>query len=93
MSRNICNLGYGGKDHVLSPMLGMETMQMKSIMALVKQLIDGDELRDAEARAIFDVTEINPWYIWVSIALLCLHGGDIEGAKIILDGLLCDEEL
>jgi len=66
---------------------------MKGIEELIQRLACGEKLKGAEALAVLEAVEINPWYPWVSMALLCLHYGDIKTAKIILDGLLCVDEL
>jgi len=50
-----------------------------------------EKLKDA--LSVLNATEVNPWYTQVQIALVFLYYGDIETAKIILDGLLCSEEL
>ena len=93
MSRDVCNTRQGGENVFHETMLGMEEMQMKGIEELIQRLTYGEELRGADALAVLETVEINPWYPWVSMALLCLHYGDAKTAKIILDGLLCDEEL
>ena len=68
-------------------------MTKKTMEELVEKLISGITLEGEDALSVLNATEMNPWYIWIQIALVSLYYGDIETAKIILDGLLCSEEL
>lgn len=66
---------------------------MSKLEELLKKLLDWQEIEGEDARLAYNTLETNPWYFWVSMALLCLYYGDIESAKTILDGLICHEEL